>query len=103
MTNLSQKTTVRRPVESALPGIAIGTEAANVAEMTAVARLSQVGWPGEDELRVLQLQLGLEADLDQPGRSIPNLAEAAAGGSVDWPLVEHIGRSRYIDCPRAPF
>lgn len=101
MTSLNWRTRGHRPAESVLPGIVteVVTGAAIEAETAiAAATLSQVG------RQVLVPHLGLEADSDQLGRSIPNLAVVvAAQGSVDWPSAGHIDHLRYIDCQRAPF
>jgi hypothetical protein len=99
MTSLNWRMRDHRPAGSALPGVVtvIVTGAAIEAEIAiAAAALSQFG------RQVQVLHLGLEADLDQLGRSILNLAVVAAQGSVDWPSAGHIDRLRYIGCLQAP-
>jgi len=75
MTSLNWRTRDHRPAESALPGV----EFEFVAEVAIVAEMAtplQVGQP------VLVQHLGLEADSDQPGRSIPHLVVVVAAASV---------------------
>jgi len=74
MTNPSLRTRVHRPAEFLPAGIEI---AALVAMLLRVGRLSR-----EDERQVPVLQLGQEADSDQPGRSITSLVEGATQGFV---------------------
>jgi len=100
-TSLNWRMRDHRPAESALAGAVtvIATGAAIEAEMAiAAAALSQFG------RQVQVLHLGLEADSDQLGRSILNLAVVvAAQGSVDRPSAGHIDHLRYIGCRQAPF